>query len=199
MINVAHFVGHNERQRLACRRNSCGSTDTVNVLLNLTRQVILQNPVDVLEVETAGRHIGADEHATGILGSVTALTSEQLIERKVVGLTILVLQVTVQLVDAFVIKDLSLFLIGARICDTTTTAVPVVLLADGLEKVHELTVACEHNNLLFLVRIQEFKKVYKSILGRNFHVELQHLLGDRFGEHCIVVGIDSVLILIIGA
>jgi len=62
--NITKFIGcHHEAQTLSGTGNSSRATNTIHILLDLTGQIPLQDPVDAFEVETTRCHISANEQA----------------------------------------------------------------------------------------------------------------------------------------
>ena len=80
---------HYEADTLTCTGDTCCTTDTVDILFNLTREIPLKDPIDALEVETTRRNISANQQTSAFVLSF--------IKAEEVDLTITVVHVSVKL------------------------------------------------------------------------------------------------------
>ncbi len=88
VLYVALLLRHNKAQRLPRRRNSSSSTDPVHIFLDLTGQIVLHNPLHLLEVQPPRRHVCAYQQRLLCL-----------VEAEVVLLALVVVHIAMQLVD----------------------------------------------------------------------------------------------------
>lgn len=61
-FNIINFVGHNETKSGTLRSNSGCSSHSIDIFLNITAQVILNNPGNFFEIESSWCHISTNEH-----------------------------------------------------------------------------------------------------------------------------------------
>lgn len=100
------------------------------------------------------------------------------------------LHVPVQFVD-LTVKNSSWWIRTsvAGLASLINAVVPVKLLQNFVDQVDNLTVRCENNDLIALVRVKEHQQVNQSVLSWDFHIELLDLVRDRNGE--LVVAVSS--------
>ena len=187
VCDIATLWRHHEAQTLTSRGDSSRPSNSVYILLDLTREIPLHDPLDMLEVKTPRGHICTDQQAC-----------LSFVEAKVVLLPLTMVHVSMELVD-LAIEDLpfvtlclfftSLGLLLFKVDNRGTCLVlvfimssflvdtfgPVCHLADMGQEVHRLTVAGEHDHLLVLVSEHKHQEVQQSILSRYFHPELLDL------------------------
>ena len=64
------FLGSQYEQRVSVGAGTCCSTHTMNVLLGIIWRIVLDDPVDQRNVETARRHIRAQQYAALGIGEL---------------------------------------------------------------------------------------------------------------------------------
>ena len=96
MWNVTLFLWHDEAKSATLGCYSCCSTDSVHILFDLTAQVELNYPSDILEIQTTGSYIGADKDRSNF--SISTFWCG-LIKSEEVLLSFSVLHITMKLAD----------------------------------------------------------------------------------------------------
>ena len=64
-LPLTHLRQQEQQRASGARLAARGSSDAMNVLLGVVRRVILDDPVDGGDVESARRHVGAEQDALG--------------------------------------------------------------------------------------------------------------------------------------
>ncbi len=57
-----------------------------------------------------------------------------------------------------------------------------------MQQVYHLAVRRENDNFFILMGVEKLQKVYQSVLGGDFHVELLDLVWNRDGKLIVAVG-----------
>jgi len=181
VLDIVRFLRHHEAQTFTRGGDTSCSSNSVHVLLDLTREVPLDDPSDIFEIKSTRSNIGAHEK-----------TAFFFVETEEVDFTVTVVHVSVQLEHVAIKQRLGLrplrfvFVLendSASLLVTSSSLVdnlgPVELLEKLSKVVDRLTVTGEHDDLHVLMHVQEHQQVDQTVLHRHLASELLHLPWNR--------------------